>query len=396
MMNFQNVNDKKDLHPTMSSSLPIYKSHGEGNWGGTVNVENVDFVNFLGLTRCGSRHVVFESNPDSSDKIPPHSFNGCKFTDVDDIGFAFLTKPNPKWANIKDCGNFPCTAPNNLIFSFKSTTYSGAMPSTSSRDFTLVPNDKQVAGTYPGCKEKTAMQAYVCQTNNIGMLMFESLDDDAWDRAVQPIFILNERTGFNNTINAMMDHIWDAFYTGQQRMARFPAAIWTDEDYTIEFSGTNPAKMRFMLDARVGASKIRIPYPVAGSIQVYANGKKKSMTPWDDTLGRNGALTKNKGCGENRFVGIENFLEFYITPGCLIELEPKDSIMTKVRMDWTLAEFYSDGGTTRFVDRLAASLGIPSYRIKTVAIYEGSVIVEFIIEADEDSDETAEESAAAL
>jgi len=173
----------------------------------------------------------------------------------------------------------------------------------------------------------------------------------------------------------MMDHIWDAFYTGQRRMARFPAALWTDEDYTIEFSGTNPKKMRFMLDARVGATKLRIPYPVAGSIQVYADGKKKSMTPWDDALGRNGPLTKNKGCGENRFVGIENFLEFYITPGCLIEIEPKDSIMTKVRMDWSLAEFYSDGGTTRFVDRLAASLGISSSRIKTVAIYEGSVVV---------------------
>ena len=31
--------------------------------------------------------------------------------------------------------------------------------------------------------------------------------------------------------------------------------------------------------------------------------------------------------------------------------------MTKVRMEWTLAEFYGEGGTTRFVDRLAASLG---------------------------------------
>lgn len=57
--------------------------------------------------------------------------------------------------------------------------------------------------------------------------------------------------------------------------------------------------------------------------------------------------------------------------------------MTKVRMEWTLAEFYSDGGTTRFVDRLAASLGIDSYRIKTVAVYEGSVVVDFTIEADE-------------
>jgi len=147
--------------------------------------------------------------------------------------------------------------------------------------------------------------------------------------------------------------------------------------------------MRVNLDATVGGVMIKIPYPVAGSVSIKANGKKKSYTPWDEELGRNSPLTKTKGCGENRFVGIENFLEFYITPGCLIEIDPKDSIMTKVRMNWSLAEFYADGGTTRFVDRLAASLGIAANRIKTVAIYEGSVVVDFSIEAEE-SDDPAE------
>ena len=51
-------------------------------------------------------------------------------------------------------------------------------------------------------------------------------------------------------------------------------------------------------------------------------------------------------------------------------------------MSWTLDEFYADGGTTTFTDRVAASLGIPAWRIKTVAVYEGSVIVEFFILSD--------------
>ena len=195
----------------------------------------------------------------------------------------------------------------------------------------------------------------------------------------------------------MMDNIWDTFYTGQRRMPRFPAAILLDQDYRLEFSGTPPKEMRFSLDARAGATKIKIPYPVAGSIQVTANGKKKDYTPWDEVAGRHSALTKTKGCGENRYVGIENFLEFYITPGCEIYIEPKDVIMTKVRMNWSLAEFYADGGTTRFVDRLAASLGINANRIKTVAIYEGSVVVDFSIEAEEgESTEQAAKSLAAI
>lgn len=98
------------------------------------------------------------------------------------------------------------------------------------------------------------------------MFQFENLDEDAWDRAVQPVFLLNANRGFNNTVNAMMDHIWDTFYTGQRRMARFPTALETDQDYRLEFSGTPPKKMRFNLDALTGSVLIRIPYPVAGSI----------------------------------------------------------------------------------------------------------------------------------
>lgn len=42
-------------------------------------------------------------------------------------------------------------------------------------------------------------------------------------------------------------------------------------------------------------------------------------------------------------------------------------------------EFYADGGTTKFVDRLAASLGIHASTIKIVSVYQGSVVVEFQI-----------------
>ena len=124
-VNFQNMNDEKDLHPTMASSLPIYTSHGEGNWGGKVTITNTVFQDFTGLQRCGERNVIFGSNPDSSDKIPPHFFDNCKFIDVDDLGLAFLEKPPEKWANVKDCGNFPCTAPSNYILSFTNTKFDG-------------------------------------------------------------------------------------------------------------------------------------------------------------------------------------------------------------------------------------------------------------------------------
>ena len=60
-------------------------------------------------------------------------------------------------------------------------------------------------------------------------------------------------------------------------------------------------------------------------------------------------------------------------------------------MNWTLDEFYADGGTTTFTDRVAASLGIPAWRIKTVAVYEGSVIILFDLISDVTLDNPLEE-----
>jgi len=117
------------------------------------------------------RNVIFERNPAGSDKIPPHFFENCKFEDVTDDGFAFLDKPDPAWANIKDCGNFPCTAPNNVIFTFTNTKYYGATPSVASSAFTVVPDDETVGGAYtPACQHKPGMQVYICQVRNIGLL----------------------------------------------------------------------------------------------------------------------------------------------------------------------------------------------------------------------------------
>jgi hypothetical protein len=42
------MNDDKKLHPTMASALPIYKSHGEGNWGGTIKISDTTFTGFKG------------------------------------------------------------------------------------------------------------------------------------------------------------------------------------------------------------------------------------------------------------------------------------------------------------------------------------------------------------
>jgi hypothetical protein len=102
-------------------------------------------------------------------------------------------------------------------------------------------------------------------------------------------------------------------------------------------------------------------------------------TPFDNDAGKYSPLTKAIGCGENRFVAVQNELEFYLTPGCEITVRPRDAIMSSVRMEWTLAEFYASGGETAFADRVASVLGIHPSRVKTIQVYEGSVVVNFFL-----------------
>jgi len=46
-------------------------------------------------------------------------------------------------------------------------------------------------------------------------------------------------------------------------------------------------------------------------------------------------------------------------------------------MNWTMSEFFKDGGTTKFMDRIATSLGIKVANVKVVSVYQGSVVVDF-------------------
>lgn len=95
---------------------------------------------------------------------------------------------------------------------------------------------------------------------------------------------------------------------------------------------------------------------------------------WDRTLEPdNYGTIKQIACGENRFVGVKSFLEFYITANCLLHIAPRDAIQTNVRMEWSMEKFFSKGGTTAFVDRLCASLGIHASTVKVVSVYEGSL-----------------------
>ena len=56
-------------------------------------------------------------------------------------------------------------------------------------------------------------------------------------------------------------------------------------------------------------------------------------------------------------------------------------------MEFTLAEFWEEGGVVTFVDRMAAVLGIHRADIKIVQVYEGSTVIEFMIISNPEDEE---------
>ena len=85
--------------------------------------------------------------------------------------------PDPSWANPTDCGDFTCTGLYNVLVEMESTTYSGIpMPFGMPRDYQVTSNNAESvsAQVVPTCGFKPKWNSYMCQNNDLGVLLFES------------------------------------------------------------------------------------------------------------------------------------------------------------------------------------------------------------------------------
>lgn len=120
-----------------------------------------------------------------------------------------------------------------------------------------------------------------------------------------------------------MDHCWDGFYTCQKRLQRFHGIIQGGPDsvYNITYTGS-PAKSQIFtirsLDEEAGTT-IRIHYPSAESRNIVKNGQIIEFNQWDEAQKMYGPI-RQKFCGENRYIGVKNIFEFYLTPGCTLRI----------------------------------------------------------------------------
>jgi hypothetical protein len=320
-------------HPTSSSALPVYKVKSDGAWGGKSVWRNNTFKHFGATTALGKRQTIIgHGNAKSPDYTPMMEFYATTIEDTVLEGMATCMDPHPAWGNVKDCGmGFPCTAPNNVLYSFQGTIWAGTQPSglAGKSNFQIIHNNTGFAPYISGCTAQPAWNGYLCEVPTLSILQFESQDADRMDRAVQPVNLTKQGTYMLNVLNAQMDHVWDGFYTGQVRATRFPAIVdaASGSVYDIVYTGTPPVKQLFTLisqDTTAGFTA-KIAYPNSVSYAILKDGAIVEMNEWSD-LYRDYGPIRGDFCGENRYVSTTNTLEFYISQGCDLFVEPRDAI----------------------------------------------------------------------
>lgn len=184
----------KDVHIEDMSPLPMPKIKSLSVWGTKVWLYRNHWINFEKTTKEGMRQSVMQVNEWQSDYVPMHEFFDNKFTDVEDGAMIFIYDSPEVWANLDDCGDFTCTAPQNSLASFQDSIFEGKKARWATKDFQIIANNTGISPFIEGCKGDNWMNVYVCEAEKLGILLFESQDEDKLDRSMQPIYVQKEGT----------------------------------------------------------------------------------------------------------------------------------------------------------------------------------------------------------
>jgi len=366
--------------------LPVYNVTKEEVFHAEFYYQNIVFANFNSSDICQANVTAVAVNELCPDYTPLSVFSGVKLINVANDSIFYMPEPDPVWANVIFCGEFPCTGLKNAVI----RDLDGGLVGSPYGGYFL-PNNPGIT-QQDACQFVNRSNGYLCRKSPIhdfdyGLLVFENMDIDARNVTVSPIYITSEDTTltvqsahFYNKLNSFMSMIWDGFYIGMNRLGRFPTAIGLNRKFNVTFTGTPPNSMRFQLQGALRSTDgvlLTVSYGLPYTVTLSINSSRIDPLPFGQSVSLNSAS------GVNQWFNKDRMMQFMIRPGDMVVVARVDSIQVSVRMNMTTADFFAKNGQTEFVDRLAAVLGIPSYRIRVVDIRAGSTIVDFALTGNE-------------
>jgi hypothetical protein len=123
-------------------------------------------------------------------------------------------------------------------------------------------------------------------------------------------------------------------------------------DYTLEYSGTAPTNQEFHFNGVAGTPGflVTIQYQTPKPFYVTDDfGNPIAEQPYDPVTA--GPSPPDEVCGSWRFEGAAtNRLQFWMEPGCKIKIKQQEGVELGIRLQFTLEEFFNNGGITVFID----------------------------------------------
>ena len=146
---------------------PADEIFSDALWNGYALYKYVKFFDYNSETTfCGGRQQLFDYNRNATDLIPIQRFSEIELTRVNEDVFGLFRDPNPEWARVEKCGNFPCTGPKNIILSFekvesKDGTQLSVIQNPKTRPFYIISNNEGV-GLQIGCTRVDKWNGFYC------------------------------------------------------------------------------------------------------------------------------------------------------------------------------------------------------------------------------------------
>lgn len=393
--------DTKNFETTMMSKikLPLYKQYAESNVLGAHYISSMHFANYNYENFCRNNSYALVSDNLVPDYPLPQFVKKLKFTNVNEENRVYMNDPNPVWINEEQCVNWNCTGQlNHLIFDLDGTFIGNT-------------NGGYILANNPGIAKKDicvfhkTMNAYFCEKNvddpnHYVMLQFESLDGDNKTRIFSPMNVSSYGNTFTsvlgsyrNDISNFMDHGWDGFYASHNRWSLFPSVIWSGVYYNISTTGTPPNEYLFSLKVTQDLDSpiiVAMKYQDPTTVQIYVDDVLIEPIKFENGVAAECTLSDPHGT--NRWFYEENTIQFVMRNEKPIKVKKTSSVKINMELDMTIDDFFANDGATSFLDRFAAALNIPPWRIRIVNVKKGSVIlnIEVVPESGTLVDEIAE------
>ena len=347
-----------------------------------VSIQASTFRNFIPREQnCFIKQNAILTHEYIADYYPIHYFLDNIFENVDADSLVYLKGPLPEWEEVKRCGDYECSGPNNILLYFENTQFlyeedisESLLPNQMNEDsssFQIISNNPGINYYLSDCTFKESWNGLFCENDKLQLLELESTDlgSNAISRGwfTRPDGFLNE---MNSGLMFLLDSSSYGLSSSPLIISKYPGIIESDTSYSISFEGSAPYNMGVHLNSPSPSSSswtiLEISYDRALSLSTWVDNIEKLPMAWYLEF-------LPSECGDNAWDPTLNTLSLYLTKDCSPLIQTLDSVQFSIRLSMTADQFLSSDGPTVMVDALANALGIQFSRIRVVGVRSGSV-----------------------